>query len=56
MEIKCDEAMRRSKESSARETFRLKKWRCTQNCESCICGMKFDSIHGFWEHNDTQGQ
>lgn len=45
--IKCDEAMRRSKERCyIQEGVR---WRCTHNCDGCHCALHKRS-DGTWEH------
>lgn len=52
MKIRCDEPMRRSKEHTRSWTvYGIPKWRCTGECERCICGMKQDD-KGIWEHNE----
>lgn len=45
--IKCDEAMRRSKERCYIPFGR--RWRCTTNCKECICAM-FKQEDGTWIH------
>lgn len=45
--IKCDEAMRRSKERCFIPFGR--RWRCTTNCQECICAM-FKQEDGTWIH------
>lgn len=53
--IRCDEPMRKSKEQARSwEVYGIPKWRCTRDCERCICGMKLDRHSGAWEHNNTQ--
>ncbi len=52
MKIRCDEAMRRSKEKNSRwyRAIGIQKWKCDHNCERCICGMKMNG-KAEWEHN-----
>lgn len=52
MKIRCDEAMRRSKEKNSRwyRAIGVQKWKCDHNCERCICGMKMNG-KAEWEHN-----
>lgn len=53
MTIRCDTAMRRSKERANNESWKIygiPKWKCTGECERCICGMK-KGYKGAWEHN-----
>jgi hypothetical protein len=40
MSVRCDKAMRRSKER-VREIkgLSLPKWKCTKDCANCICGI-----------------
>lgn len=45
--IKCDEAMKRSKEKCF--TPYGTRWRCTDNCRECICAM-FKQEDGTWMH------
>ena len=44
---KCDKAMRRSKERCYIASGR--RWRCTEDCSSCICCME-KRYDGTWEH------
>lgn len=56
MEVRCDVSMRRSKEEASRwswKTYGIPKWKCTGNCESCICGL-VKTWKGTWEHNGGQ--
>ena len=40
MTVRCDKAMRRSKERTRELTeFGVPRWRCTGDCGSCICGI-----------------
>ena len=40
MKIRCDEAMRRSKERAKEiAEFGIPKWRCRGDCSNCICGI-----------------
>lgn len=40
MSVRCDKAMRRSKEKTRELTeFGVPKWRCSGSCETCICGI-----------------
>lgn len=49
--IKCDEAMRRSKERCYKPAG--DKWRCTGECRECHCGLhKKDD--GTWEHKKIE--
>lgn len=51
-EIRCDVPMKRSKEEASRwswDTYGIPQWKCTGNCESCICGLK-KNWRGLWEH------
>lgn len=51
MTIRCDEAMRKSKEQARSWTaYGVPKWKCNNDCERCICGMKQDE-KGIWCHN-----
>lgn len=55
--IRCDEQMKKSKEKARSWTaYGIPKWRCTKDCERCICGMRFDPVHGTWAHNNTEIQ
>lgn len=52
MEIRCDEAMKRSKEKASNESWKIygiPEWKCTGECANCICGMKQNSKFE-WEH------
>lgn len=52
MEVRCDTAMRRSKERASNESWKvygIPKWKCTEDCENCICGLRKD-WKGQWEH------
>jgi hypothetical protein len=54
MKTKCDEAMRRSKEKAGRKLYKetgISGWRCTGECERCICGMR-QGEKSIWEHNN----
>lgn len=48
--MKCDIAMRRSKERASRENPHVEQWKCTKNCARCICGMKYEKHSGAWVH------
>lgn len=49
--IKCDEAMKRSKERCySQEKVR---WRCTKNCDSCHCAL-YKRDDGTWEHRPVR--
>lgn len=45
--IKCDEAMRRSKEQAL--GVDNKPWRCTLRCDECHCALH-KRTDGTWEH------
>ena len=56
MTIRCDEAMRRSKEQARSWTASgIPKWKCKGNCETCICGMR-QNLKFEWEHNAKNEQ
>ena len=52
--IKCDEAMRRSKERcfvpvEVGESLYVKRWKCNKDCENCHCALHKKN-DGTWEH------
>lgn len=47
--IRCDTAMRRSKEKAGEGVRDIRRFRCTGECKSCICGM-IKRSDGTWEH------
>ena len=53
MTIRCDEALKCSKERASNESWKvygIPQWKCTKECERCICGMKYNETNGSWEH------
>lgn len=46
--IRCDEQMREKKEA-ARPSGGHRRWKCKNDCERCICGMKM-THKGVWSH------
>lgn len=54
MKIKCDQAMKRSKEKAGEKLYKetgMPGLRCTEECERCTCGMRQNIHSGGWEHN-----
>lgn len=49
--IKCDKAMKRSKEQC--RTPQGEYWRCNKDCKSCICAL-FKKEDGTWEHRKNE--
>lgn len=51
MKVRCDKSMRDKKEKISRKyyNYNVKKFICTGNCESCMCGM-VQNQSGQWEH------
>lgn len=50
---KCDQSMRRSKERCI--TPNLRRWKCTEDCKNCVCGM-YQTQEGDWHHNNLIGK
>ena len=59
MKVRCDEAMRRSKERTRSwQVYAIPKWKCPQDCRRCICGLVQDA-NGEWSHvaiRDKKGE
>lgn len=51
MRVRCDEAMKLKKEAVSRQYDMLHviKFKCTNDCENCICGLVKDQF-GTWSH------
>ena len=48
---RCDKPMRRSKERGFMASGR--RWRCTEDCSSCICCLE-KRYDGTWEHHNPR--
>lgn len=53
--IRCDEPMKRSKESAAERNQIANQWRCSGDCYRCICGLR-KNPNGTWSHINTQSK
>lgn len=49
--MRCDESMKRSKERC--QTKDKESWRCTKDCEHCICAM-FKQADGTERHRKVE--
>ena len=53
--IRCDEAMKESKMTASKRhgAAHAVGWRCTGNCERCVCGLVKEPS-GEWKHVDLE--